>query len=66
MKFNVGQTIRNKRTQQDGCIVRVADTPLGNAYIVSITLDAGWGQTKKEALWTEADVKTTEAEQVRS
>jgi hypothetical protein len=52
--------IRNKMTQQqEGCIVRIADISQGSAYIVSINLDERWGKTNNEALWTEADVKTT-------
>jgi hypothetical protein len=65
MKFKVGQTVQNKMTQQDGRVVRIAETALGSAYIVSITLDERWGKTNQEALWPEADVKT-EAGRVRS
>jgi hypothetical protein len=54
MRFNIGDYVRNKINQRDGCIVRIADTSLGAGYIVA--LDERCGETNREALWREADV----------
>lgn len=57
MKFNVGQTIRHKITQQQGRVMRVADTSIGAVYVMLIALGERWGETTKEVIWRESEVR---------
>jgi hypothetical protein len=62
MRFNVGDTIRNRITQEVGKVVRLAD----KAYVVLVTRGPPWHGTK-EALWRESEVtKVVEGEQDHS
>jgi hypothetical protein len=57
MQFNVGDVIRNKNTQEEGRIVRIADLPGYHAcYIVSVASNPVWGTTAKEAIWKTSEV----------
>lgn len=66
MRFNIGDTIRNKITQQEAPIVRIAETRRGMAYVVSVILSERWGGATKEVLWDESEVKRTGVGRVRS
>ena len=66
MRFNVGDTIRHKITQEDGRIVRIADTTLGKVYIVSIVPDQAGSAISREVLWRESEVKRIEVERAHS
>ena len=57
MRFAVGHRIRNKITGQEAQIVRIADTPRGMAYIVSISLGETWGDSPIETLWQESEIE---------
>lgn len=60
MRFNVGDTIRNRISQEIGSIVRIADPSLGKAYIVRV--DSGPpSYATKEALWRESEVEQARA-----
>jgi len=59
MRFQIGQIVCNRATQENGRIVRIADPSLGNAYIVEITLSHLWNEITKEALWLESQIKKT-------
>ena len=51
MLSNIGELVRNKTTEEEGRIVRLADLPdYGVCYIVSITAPA-WGATPREVIW---------------
>ncbi len=57
MKFEVGDIVHNKTTQEEGRIVRIADLPdYGLCYIVSIVPNSIWGATAKEAIWKRSEV----------
>ncbi len=57
MQFEVGDTVHNKTTQEEGRIVRIADLPgYGLCYIVSIAPNPVWGAEAKEAIWKRSEV----------
>jgi hypothetical protein len=58
MRFNVGDIVHNKITQEEGRIVRTADwSPEMLGYIVSVALDPQiWHTPTTEALWPESQV----------
>jgi hypothetical protein len=60
MRFNLGDIVHNKITQEEGRIVRIADNrPEVVAYIVSVALDPQiWRTPTKEALWPESQIST--------
>jgi hypothetical protein len=68
MKFNVGDTIRNETTQQEGRIVRLVDSSLGagKAYIVKTVLGEPWDQGAVEVLWRESKITKIAHSQPRS
>jgi hypothetical protein len=57
MLFNVGDLARNKITQEEARIARIADLPgYGVCYIVSITPNPGLGATAREVIWRQSEV----------
>jgi hypothetical protein len=57
MLFNVGDLVRNKTTQVEARIVRIADLPgYGVCYIVSITPNPALGATAREVIWRQSEV----------
>jgi hypothetical protein len=57
MQFEVGDVVRNKTTQEEGRIVRIAELPgYGVCYIVSVTPNPVWGTEAKEAIWKRSEV----------
>jgi hypothetical protein len=59
MRVTIGDTIRNKITQQEAQVVRIADTSRGMAYVVSIPMGGPWGDKTIETIWLESEVKKT-------
>jgi hypothetical protein len=57
VQFEVGDVVRNKTTQEEGRIVRIAELPgYGVCYIVSVTPNPVWGTEAKEAIWKRSEV----------
>jgi hypothetical protein len=58
MRFNIGEVVHNKITQEEGRIVRIADiSPDVVGVIVSLRLDPQvWHAPTTEALWLESQV----------
>ncbi len=57
MLFNVGDLVRNKTTQVEARIVRIADLPgYGVCYIVSIAPNPALGATVREVIWRQSEV----------
>jgi hypothetical protein len=57
MRFKVGDTLRNRISQEEGRIVRIAHLPSYDyCYVVSLAPDPVWGTTVREAIWQRTDV----------
>jgi hypothetical protein len=58
MRFDIGDIVHNKITQEEGRVVRVADiSPDVVGVIVSLRLDAQtWQTPTTEPLWLESQV----------
>jgi hypothetical protein len=67
VRFNIGDTVRNKITHEEGRIVRIADLIKdGVAYIVSIVPYPNWSTSATEVLWRESEVTKPEVQRVLS
>jgi len=53
MRFTIEDAVRNRVTEQEAPVVRIADTSVGVVYVVSIPR----GDTTIEVLWRESEVK---------
>jgi hypothetical protein len=57
MKFKVGDIVRNGITQEEGCIVRIADLPgYGPSFVVSVAPNPALTATVREVLWRESEL----------
>jgi transcriptional regulator with GAF, ATPase, and Fis domain len=57
-RFTVEDIVHNKVTQEDGCIVRIAEdlAHYGFCYIVSIAPNPALGMPAREAIWRQSEV----------
>jgi hypothetical protein len=57
MKFKVGDIVGNGTTQEEGCIVRIADLPgYGPSFVVSVDPNPALTATVREVLWRESEL----------
>jgi hypothetical protein len=58
VRFTVEDIVRNKVTQEDGRVVRIAENlaDYGFCYIVSLTPNPAFGMAAREAVWRQSEV----------